>query len=779
MIIKDEFLKCLEIVGYDALLIIENANVKFYSCEIADSIPSVVIRSEPENPDFHCEGDLGEVSIRKGVNTFSVRVLQGETIKMEYKISIVLKKSASNAGLAGVEVDGDEAEPVMKNGEIEHFYYKVLSQSGQITIEAFPEKPDIRIEGDIGEQEIEPGMNCFDLIATSGDEKVRKNYQLLVEYQPLEMFGLEEDQERDVKLDNSDYHSLESDFLYVNETEPFFDAEIEAKDAEDTEDTEDAGLPQLESVIVVGITEDSQLKEENFLTIMATGGFSETFFKDHMMNDKEILSIPLIPDFAPEITDYLLHTEKDVSAIFIAAYPYDYMDLVTGDVGYQELEDGENKFTILVMGSKGGQQYHINVYCQRADDEVMDSEDLMEEQIEELPEETEELPEDVEPGLSYIAVEHGRLEPDFSSEIADYEVFTDLNLSQIQIGAAPIGDNCIVAGDIGANEVLDGENIYIINVFSKNRSKQIEYRIHYTKKPETESVSQEKERTTPKKKKEKKKKNRTWNLKLKLLKNKVSSKEINSKKAVRTTKLIHRLIVIVMFMCAASYLLNTFVLVPVRATYESRQRVQNETLKTRQALEQHLKNRSGIEKTIAEYEARLEEFGEAYPNVASQEEILLFLNELNTRIPFDYNIISIDVPVPVYSSDFANEVLSKDMAAAVPDITAAIPPATQPATPSESAAGAPSGTQAAASEAVMQKLQRNRATIAISGTYDIVMQVYSAIIDNPRIVITDNIQLAALSHENPGIETTEADIREWQLNLDLIFYSYTGSNEDS
>lgn len=79
----------------------------------------------------------------------------------------------------------------------------------------------------------------------------------------------------------------------------------------------------------------------------------------------------------------------------------------------------------------------------------------------------------------------------------------------------------------------------------------------------------------------------------------------------------------------------------------------------------------------------------------------------------------------------------------------------------------------------MQKLQRNRATIAISGTYDIVMQVYSAIIDNPRIVITDNIQLAALSHENPGIETTEADIREWQLNLDLIFYSYTGSNEDS
>lgn len=736
MTIKDEFLKRLEIVGYEAELLIANNEVRFYSCEIEDGASTVVIEAEPERDEWVCQGDVGTVSLRKGVNTFTIRVLEDQALIMEYKISIVLKKSYTSVKLRALEVNGNLSEPVIRDGEIIHYYYQCTAEVEQIFIEAFPETADMEMEGDIGNQEIQSGTNRFVIIVKSGDGKEQKNYQLLVD------------------RDDAD----QPEVLQENSVEDFDSALVQEETAEEL---------QLETLMVLGISREIQDNEHEILFALEQGSVDFDGLKHPKMEDGSYCNIPLFPPFSPETEVYKAQVDHDLAAVFIAAYPLNTKDLVTGDVGYQKLENGINNFTILVMGECGSQQYSLEVNRQKAEEKHL---------MESLAQEIEEEIQESEARLLSLTISGATLEPEFSPDIMDYRAIPDTDLELIHISAVPMSDRCNIYGDLGEKQILQGENTFTINTAAGNKQESKAYSILCDIGETQKGINQEKTKGKGKVKRKKARKVSSWALKLKMLKKRTTGEVVNDKKVIRTTKLIHRLIVIIVFMCSMAYLVNTFLLTTVRDLYQSKQSAYSAINQKRRDVEKHLKNKDAIIQTIDTYLQEQMAWAQVYPELPSQEEILVFLNELGTRITFEYNIVNVLTSTSVSSADIGNEVTTKNMANAVPDILTAVPPGIS--SPSDTAEVNPAG-GTGQTQQVMHNLQRNEATIAISGRYGDLIRVYDAILANPRLIVTDNIQMVRESSNRTEIENPEGENDTWQLNADLIFYSFTGLDNQS
>lgn len=190
--------------------------------------------------------------------------------------------------------------------------------------------------------------------------------------------------------------------------------------------------------------------------------------------------------FRPYTYSYNVEVPNEVDSIEVYASEGQSGQTISGR-GTKTLEEGVNTFSIVVTAEAGNTQtYTINVTRKQA------------EQTEEEPEEnSEEDPMEEAFGLTELKIEGLELEPQFQTDIYEYEIELREDLEKLNITTLATKANSEV--EITGNENLqEGENIITIIVKGESEAETVAYQIIVNKilEIEEDTTNQEQQGNT-------------------------------------------------------------------------------------------------------------------------------------------------------------------------------------------------------------------------------------------------------------------------------------------
>lgn len=768
--ISDGLIKELSVNDYILKLLMEDENIAYYGCESTDGLDTVTVTADPENPEIQCIGDIGTKKLKKGVNTLVVKAVKGEDVVKEYNISVVLKKMASDVGIAGVIVNGEDAVPVMKDGQLDHYYIKVSKEANKAFIEIITNDNQAEVTGDLDEQEIEGGLNSFVVKVTSSDEKKYKLYQIVVESEkeeeaqekPEEVLEENLDEVAEENPDELPEGNPEEEPEENEEEVPYITAEI--PDILVRQIQTEPGQPPVEltRILIMGVAFKSRINAEELeKNHIESSLLDDKFIQQSLSEDRTILSTVLRPEFAPTHHSYESFVGYEVEQVYIVAKANNPMYVISGHTGQQRLRTGQNRFVITVSDPKTERETSYSVLIERSgfvsEEEIEEIKDVIDGEMDQIFTE-----EQKESRLQEITVTGGIIEPEFTPDYYEYQIILDDEIASISLAAKAMSEGSGVEGDLGENEVVIGKNSFVIICTAENGVDKSVYKLFTTRKKEVPS-DKEKESGKDQKKDQKKLPSKTG-VQMTLFKGRLHRFFKGEKENRIQKRWSHKMIALFLLMVCTSYLVYSFYYEPVSTEHRKTLEEYDVSAEELRIVRERGERRSEMEETIAKIDEEIAAYMERYPSVPSQEEILDYIDALSQNLKVTYTMVTIDTPLRLTSADMLNNVTAKNLAGKVPDVAAITPPM------SENAVTVAEG---------VQLFAKNNASFVFQGSYDELNRLYDKIHQDSRYIIVDFIRMTKHETES-GYDETGAVIEGtvyWEMEITMHFYSYSGAEE--
>lgn len=772
--IKDDFIKELYIQDHELEFLMEDGNKSYYSCEDNNSSKSIILRCLPrEEEGFQCEGDLGELPVKRGVNTFCVRITREGTVVKEYTISIVVKASPADVTLKALLVD-DQETVLAKDGEC--YYYKVGEDCTQAEVEAIPSDPKADVEGDLGVLDLEAGMNFFLIRVYSADRSNKASYQLAIEREEGEegtgrVTEAGEKREKDKGIEEgtmtAQVSQMEPEEAEREEEEPRkpedFLMEDRAAAACETGDEEDGEASGQGGAIEAsghgegaGGGENAKAAYEGRVTELGQAEAMEA--SGHDENAEASPGGEDAPAERREEDSGVPEGAEAEESGISAGMPGHSMDAGTEESGGSTRSPGHGMDAEAEESSvsDGAPEYG-------GDAEAM-----------EYSKNEDAADPSSESRLSDLKVEGGILKPEFSPDVFDYKVNFQGEISEeILVEAVPMDLNAAVEGDMGLQGVVTGFNAFSVLCTAPDGMTKSLYKYSVEKrKPQESKVVKKSGQELKEKKKDYKKK--VWKARLLKLKTAVSSKS-EKKASLKQSQKIGAILLILLCANYPVYIYST------KPAMEKRTTLGVEAAKAsdrRGEVEDRLFKKDETAKNIADGEERLVEIGNKYPHFPSQEEILYYLDSLQRRVPILYTATFIGEPTTVQSADILNDIASKNIGTVMGDLDLLTPPGPPDAAPEAAQDGSDSGE--GGEEAVQPgQFRKNVLAVTLQGDKKNVLKAYEDFIENQRLIVTDDMQFSkgGASHDGPSEEQAASEV--WSLSFNAYYYQYASVKERS
>ena len=202
--------------------------------------------------------------------------------------------------------------------------------------------------------------------------------------------------------------------------------------------------------------------------LTATKPEDETKSNNSNLKALSIEGTTIFPTFSPNVTSYTVQVAKDIQQLNVNAVAEDEKATISIK-GNEQLKEGENLITVSVSAEDGTVKiYEINV--------------------ERLPEETKVL------GLKTLKIDGTDIDKRFKTEVYNYEIKVEEDVSKLKIEAIPNEETAIVE-ILGNDEIVEGENIITIMVSSQGGNEKITYQIKANKEIKEEHIANTEEET--------------------------------------------------------------------------------------------------------------------------------------------------------------------------------------------------------------------------------------------------------------------------------------------
>lgn len=629
--------------------------------------------------------------------------------------------------LKQLQVSNSRLEFIIESNDV--FYYSCETEGGRNTIEIIAEPSEDRYElsGDYGVLPVNKGINTF-LLYVSVNGQTVKTFEISV---------IVKEDKSDAYLKKILVNNREAEAVFENNVFLHYYFRIPTN----LEFVEIEPIPGNMNAEIHG----------EFGTVAVEQGMNnfliEIVSKDQRDRETYLLFIEREDRNQDEIENGILSVHENIQS--------EVMDRLCGEEEDEHITgETETKEEWLVEGL-------MNEVNLEADSTEVPPEEIgfPEFSQEKKDNETVEEKTFVPPRLMSLIISDGRLIPEFEPNILDYTIEMDEFGERITIDAVAETEEMILEGDLGESEVVPGENLFYISCTVKNRSVTQVYKLRLNNKIQPVASSNEKEG------KEEKLKKRQQKLKYKLMV--VRLKTIFSSSSPKKMRMRDKVTAIFLIMASLTYLSYMFVLTPLKIKNSSISQKLLEVSQRRITIDNYLQRKDQLQTELTEYEEQIKAFAERYPKLPSQEEILEFLDYLNSRVTFDYTSVSVSTEEQVTLNDIRADVEDKKLHELVGNVEEIIPSISEEGNQvTEIKESGITG-----QETVKQHLTVNTATVVVRGRYDDMLRLYSLIYNKERNILMDNITLNRVSDMDFSGIATEA----WELGFDMIFYCYSNS----
>lgn len=690
--------------------------------------------------------------------------------------------------LRRLEVVGYKLEFIIESNNVFYYTCEIEGGTNQIEIIAEPSDERYHLNGDSGVLPVNKGINTF-VLSVNENEELIKTFEISV---------VVKDNKSDASINRIlvnnkkaeavfEFNVLLHYYILLPKEQAFAEVEPIPNNI-NAEIRGDYGTVTVEPGLnnfLVEITSEDRRAQENYLLIIEREESKQHEVREIVINPSD--------ESTKDSTEVLLEisakeiSEEDPEGI-LEEDPKGISEEIPEGISEKSLEE----ITELIMGKIPedipediSEEIHHEKWAYNGmSDELrevpewldvnymtgMNSEnDIVEKSVEEserqdlpaLEEEVEALHKrtDIVPKLKSLTISDGSLIPEFDPEVLDYTVELDDVVELIAIDAVAETNETVLDGDLGENELVSGDNLFYISCTLEDHSSTRVYKLHLNKKAAVPQTKDEDEN----RKKQYRKKQKSLKYKLLLVQIKSFFSSSNQKR-MRTRDKVGAVLLLT---ASLTYLSYTFLAEPLKTKNNSVSQKLLEVSQRRATIDSYLQKKDQLQNGLKIYEDEIKAFAERYPNLPSQEEILGFLDYLNSRVTFDYISVTISNDEQVTLDDIRANAADKKLGELAGNIEEIVPPASEEGNlVTETRESGLTG-----DETIKEHLTMNTATIVVQGRYDDLLRLYSLIYDEKRNILMDNITFNLVNN------TTLSDMTEvfWELSFDMIFYCYTNA----
>lgn len=418
-------------------------DTNYYEVEVPYEIDKVVLTGELEDKNATVTG-FTTYNLDVGINVLGVEVISVEGVSRTYQV-VVKRKENTEARLASLQVMSSSLSP---NFHRDVYSYNVKTTLSSLNISAVPMDTNATYQI-IGNKDFTLGQNEVIIRVTAADGITSKDYVLNVEKE---------------KSSNNNLESLE---VLGHVIRPTFSktTTVYYLDVErDCEMIQVEAIPEDKNATVEGDGEVSLNVGTNYVEVIVTSenGTKKAYTiivtrKGSSNNYLESLTVSdstLSPVFIKTTNDYTVTVPYETEEITLSGTPEDKNAFVTGLERYA-LEVGDNNLSVTVIAEDGS----TNVYNVKVTREEI-----------------------VSSKLKDLNVKNYTLNQPFSSDVYDYNVVVDNEVTSLDLTVVPLdkGATWEIVGNenfvVGMNEVrinvVDRLGItkttYVLNVNRQN-----------------------------------------------------------------------------------------------------------------------------------------------------------------------------------------------------------------------------------------------------------------------------------------------------------------------
>ena len=416
-----------------ALSPIFNSSTLEYSVEVPKEIDQVNINAVANGSYTKSITGTGNVSLNFGSNTVKLVVTAEDNSTTTYKLNIN-RKISTDASLTDLKIDGTTVNN-FKAEKTEYTLDDVDYDKDKIEISAIGVSGS-SISGD-GVKSLKVGDNKFEVSVIAQDGVTKSIYKINVRR----------------KSNDSSLTSLSSSIGTLSPTFSPSTLTYKLQIADEVDNltinavpASGAKIKNASSLNNIDVRSNSSisvevLAEDNNYTTTYTLNIERLASKNAYLKDLTVNSGTLKPSFNKNTFEYTVNVGENVSSIEIGAIKENDKSTITGNIGVNNLNYGNNNFSVQVTAedNKTSNVYKLNVIRAKKSDNTL-----------------KELNID------------GSLIDGFNKSKTDYEVNVSYSKSTIEIGAIANDSDATVTGDIGVKNLNVGINNFAINVKAQN-----------------------------------------------------------------------------------------------------------------------------------------------------------------------------------------------------------------------------------------------------------------------------------------------------------------------
>jgi len=401
-----------------------NPDTTYYEVELPYSNTSITLTGELEDKNATVQG-LGEYQLELGQNVLGVEVTSVENIVRYYQV-VVTRKANDEARLANLQVQDTTLNP---NFNKDTFEYNLTTTNTDLTITASTIDPNATYEV-IGNQPLTLGENQIIVRVTAQDKVTTKDYILNIEK--------EKSNNNNLKLLEVEGQKITPTF---SKTTTVYYLDVERN----TETIQVIAEPEDINATVTGDGEVDLNVGTNFVEVIVTSESGKTKAYTIIVNrkgnsnnylaDLTVSEGSLNPIFEKTVNEYTVSVPYETETITVSGRLEDSNATVTGFDTYN-LEVGKNEIPVTVVAEDGT----TNIYT--------------------ITVTREEI---VSSKLANLKVSNYDIQGEFNSDVFDYNVTVDNEITSLDITAIPIDKGAKIE-ILGNENFIVGMNTVTINV---------------------------------------------------------------------------------------------------------------------------------------------------------------------------------------------------------------------------------------------------------------------------------------------------------------------------
>lgn len=408
-----------------------------YKVEVENDVDLITIAANAAHGAATVVGDIGQRSVSVGKNFFSIVVIaEDEYTSKDYTLEVT-RIASSDTSLACIFVNENLANHT--SGKM--YVSEVECGVEEVAIVAIATHEAASVGGDVGNKPIVVGTNNFNIVVIAEDGVNRETYNLEVTRPVSTDTSL-----RSISVnENFARHSLGTVYGIAVENEVEEVNIVATAGFKFATVNGDIGY----RVVSVGVntfsivvTAEDGINVENYTLIVTRAASDDAYLKD-----LSISSGTLSPEFDPEILNYSVNVENEITRVILTAEKNHASSAVSGD-GVKYLQVGDNAFVITVMAEDGSTQKEYRVVVVR--DEFID-------------------PIDEKIRLSSLIVSAGTLVPEFNPNKTRYSLGIPDHIASLNVWATAENTESSVAG-IGHYSMSDGRQFISVRVTATDES---------------------------------------------------------------------------------------------------------------------------------------------------------------------------------------------------------------------------------------------------------------------------------------------------------------------